>query len=130
MSVNKAIALGKVGYVFSQYFNSGGTRINFHIETIEEWIDRSTQELRSRTESISVSIRGKAAEVADQLIRDDSCVFVEGRLTHTKQASLNGSMERITQVVVDDNHGYFVVLSSPRLTREQAKHLRRTGVRQ
>ncbi|NDK37118.1 single-stranded DNA-binding protein [Rhodovulum sulfidophilum] len=101
-SVNKVILIGHLGRDPEvRSFQSGGKVCNLRIATSETWKDRNTGERRERTEWHSVSIWAEGlVRLAEQYLRKDSKVYVEGKLETRKWQDQTGQDRYTTEIAV------------------------------
>lgn len=83
-SLNKVQIIGNLGQdPETRYTPSGHQTTTITVATTEKWKDKSTGELKEKTEWHRVVFFGRLAEVAVQYLKKGRPVYVEGRLnTH------------------------------------------------
>jgi single-strand DNA-binding protein len=102
--VNKVILIGNLGSDPEvRYMPSGDAVANVSLATSESWKDKSTGEMRDRTEWHRVVFFGKLAEIVKQYLHKGSKVYVEGKLRTRKWQGQDGQDRYTTEVVVDIN---------------------------
>lgn len=100
--VNKVILIGNLGADPEVRTMPSGDRVaNIRIATSESWKDKSSGEMRDRTEWHNVVFFGRLAEVVEQYLRKGSKVYVEGKLRTRKWQGQDGQDRYSTEVVVD-----------------------------
>ena len=88
--VNKVIIIGNLGTdPQSRQLNDGKTVTNLSVATSETWNDKDGQK-QTRTEWHRVSIFGKGAEIAANLLKSGSKVYIEGKLQTGSWKDQNG----------------------------------------
>ena len=84
-SVNKVILIGNVGRPPEHRVTPNGTSITtISLATSDRYKDKQTSEMKESTEWHRVVFWGKLAEIANQLIRSGSQIYIEGRITTQK----------------------------------------------
>lgn len=84
-SINKAILIGNVGRAPEHRVTPNGTSMTtISLATSDRYKDKQTGEMKESTEWHRVVFWGKLAEIANQLIRSGSQIYVEGRITTQK----------------------------------------------
>ena len=92
--INKAILIGNLGSDPEvRTLPSGDAVANVSLATSESWTDKSTGELKERTEWHRVVFFGKLAEIVQQYLHTGSRIYVEGRL-RTRQWQTSEGHER------------------------------------
>ncbi len=108
--INKAILIGNLGSDPEvRTLPSGDAVANVSLATGESWTDKSTGELKERTEWHRVVFFGKLAEIVQQYLHTGSRIYVEGRL-RTRQWQTSEGHERTTTEVVVDARGSMQML--------------------
>ena len=89
----------------------GGRLANLRLATTEKWRDRSTGEVRERTEWHSITVRGDGlVGVVDRYARKGGRIYVEGKLSTRKWQDQEGRDRYTTEVVVAGHGGRFLLL--------------------
>lgn len=84
-SINKVILIGNVGRSPEHRVTANGTSMtSISLATTDKYRDKQTGEMKESTEWHRVVFWGKLAEIANQLIRSGSQIYVEGRITTQK----------------------------------------------
>jgi single-strand DNA-binding protein len=84
-SINKAILIGNVGRAPEHRVTPNGTSMTtISLATSDRYKDKQTGDIKESTEWHRVVFWGKLAEIANQLIRSGSQIYVEGRITTQK----------------------------------------------
>ena len=100
--INKVILIGNLGSEPElNTLPSGDAVANLSLATNERWTDRSSGELRDRTEWHRVALFGKVAEVAGSYLHKGSRVYIEGKLRTRKWQAQDGQQRYTTEVIVD-----------------------------
>ncbi|KLN97895.1 single-stranded DNA-binding protein [Moellerella wisconsensis] len=100
--VNKVILIGNLGQDPEiRYMPNGGAVANLTLATSESWRDKSSGEMREKTEWHRVVIFGKLAEVAGEYLKKGSQVYIEGSLQTRKWTDQSGQDRYTTEVVVN-----------------------------
>lgn len=89
MSVNKVIALGRIGKIEQKFMPNGKTVVNFSVATSESWIDQQGQK-QEKTEWINFVAFDKKAEVIFQYFQKGSEIYAEGKFTTRKWQDQSG----------------------------------------
>ncbi len=109
--INKVILVGNLGQDPEvKYTPNGGAVTTISIATSESWKDKSSGEMREKTEWHRVVFFGKLAEIAGEYLRKGSQVYVEGKLTTRKWQDKSGQDRYTTEVVVDGFNGVMQML--------------------
>ena len=108
--VNKVIIIGNLGTdPQSRQLNDGKTVTNLSIATSETWKDNNGQK-QTRTEWHKVSIFGKGAEIAANLLKSGSKVYIEGKLQTRSWKDQNGEKQYSTEIIISEYSGSFQIL--------------------
>ena len=108
--VNKVILVGNLGAdPQSRKLNDGKTVANLSIATSETWKDNNGQK-QTRTEWHRVSIFGKGAEIASNLLKSGSKVYIEGKLQTRSWKDQNGEKQYSTEIIISEYSGSFQIL--------------------
>ena len=108
--VNKVILVGNLGAdPQSRQLNDGKTVTNLSIATSETWKDNNGQK-QTRTEWHKVSIFGKGAEIAANLLKSGSKVYIEGKLQTRSWKDQNGEKQYSTEIIISEYVGSFQIL--------------------
>ena len=100
--VNKVILIGNLGQdPEKKTANNGNSIAIISIATSDSWKDKSTGEIRERTEWHRVVFFGRLADVVCEYAHKGSKIYVEGRLATRKWQAQDGSDRYTTEVVVD-----------------------------
>ena len=101
-SVNKAIIIGNIGKDPEiRFMPDGGQVAVINIATTEKWKDKTSGEVRERTDWHRVVLYRKLAEIAGQYLKKGNPVYIEGRL-ETKEYTDKQNVKRyITQIIAD-----------------------------
>jgi len=108
--VNKVILVGNLGAdPQSRQLNDGKTVANLSVATSETWNDKDGQK-QTRTEWHRVSIFGKGAEIAANLLKSGSKVYIEGKLQTRSWKDQNGEKQYSTEIIISEYAGSFQIL--------------------
>ena len=108
--VNKVIIIGNLGTdPQSRQINDGKTVTNLSVATSETWNDKDGQK-QTRTEWHRVSIFGKGAEIAANLLKSGSKVYIEGKLQTRSWKDQNGEKQYSTEIIISEYAGSFQIL--------------------
>jgi len=108
--VNKVILVGNLGAEpQSRQLSDGKTVTNISIATSETWKDKDGQK-QTRTEWHRVSIFGKGAEIAANLLKSGSKVYIEGKLQTRSWKDQNGEKQYSTEIIISEYSGSFQIL--------------------
>ena len=89
--INKVILLGRLGNDPEVKYTANGSAVtNISVATSEQWKDKQTGEMQTKTEWSRVVFFGKLAEIAGQYLKKGSQVYVEGSLRTNKYTDKNG----------------------------------------
>lgn len=101
-SINKVILVGHLGQPpETRYMPNGDAVTNVSLATSESWKDKNTGEKKDLTEWHRIVFYRKTAELAGQLMKKGSQVYIEGRLQTRKWTDKN-QVERYTTEIVSD----------------------------
>ena len=129
MGVNKVIMIGRVWEnPNTRFFPDDSMQANFWITVQNEWLDKATGEVKSKEHSQPVCIRGKPAEIANKLVRRGVDVYVEGPLITNTYPSFKDEQVQLKEIVIDNDHGQFLVIKTPALDKRGRRDDRRIGV--
>ncbi|USE36007.1 single-stranded DNA-binding protein [Endozoicomonas sp. SCSIO W0465] len=108
--VNKVILVGHVGQDPVVRYTPGGEAVaNISLATSEKWKDRNGQP-QERTEWHRIVTFGKLADIAQQLVRKGSKLYIEGKLQTRKWQDNHGQDRYTTEVVVTGFNGQIQIL--------------------
>jgi single-strand DNA-binding protein len=83
--INRVFLIGNLGNDPDTKTTAGGTTIcSFSIATSEKWKDKTTNEMKEKTEWSNCTAFGKLGEVCAQYLKKGSKVYVEGKLSTDK----------------------------------------------
>ena len=109
--VNKVILVGNLGKDPDVKYGTNGNCIaNISIATSESWKDKSTGDVKDKTEWHRVVFFGKLAEIVSEYLKQGSQVYVEGKLVTRKWQDNDGNDRYSTEVVVDGFDGKMQML--------------------
>lgn len=108
-SVNKVIAIGRVGKKPEVRFTGGGQAVcNFSIACNEKFKGKDGSD-KETTTWIRVSVWGKLAELCGQYLDSGKLVYIEGKLQN-REYEKDGQKRQSTEVIARE----VVFLSSPK----------------
>lgn len=100
--INKVIWIGNLGQdPETRYLPSGQAVTTFSLASSERWTDKTTGEIKERTEWLRVEAWGKLAEICSQYLTKGSQVYVEGKLQTDKWDDAQGVTRYSTKVRLD-----------------------------
>ena len=112
--INKVILIGNLGADPEvRSLPSGDVVANVSLATSESWTDKSTGEVKERTEWHRVAFFGKLAEIVQQYLHKGSRIYVEGRL-RTRMWQDSHGHDRYTTEIIVDARGSLQMLDGPR----------------
>ncbi len=111
-SVNKVILVGNLGRDPEvRYTQNNQKVVHLSIATSERWRDRTTNELRERTEWHRVVIFNEnLAEIAERYLTKGRMVYIEGSLQTRKWTDQSGQERYTTEIVLPRYRGELVLL--------------------
>lgn len=114
-SINKVTLLGNLGADPRVANTQSGSKIvSFSLATSDRWRDKTSGEMKERTEWHRVVIfNPQLADTAERYLRKGSKVYIEGQLQTRRWEDTNGQ-ERFTTEIVLQNFGGTLVLLDPR----------------
>lgn len=102
-SLNKIILIGHLGADPETRYTAGGDAItNARLATSESWKDKSTGEKRETTEWHRLVFYRKLAEIARDLLKKGSLVYVEGKIKNRKWTDKDGIERYNTDIEVSE----------------------------
>lgn len=100
--VNRVIILGNLGQDPDiRTMPNGDMVTKISVATSESWVDKNTNERKTRTEWHAIVFYRRQAEVAGEYLRKGSKVYVEGRLRTRKWQDQNGQDRYTTEIQGD-----------------------------
>lgn len=101
-SLNRLTAIGNLGRDPEVgYFPSGDMYANFSVACTEKWRDKTTGELREKTEWIPCVIHGKLAESFCRFAIKGTSVYVEGKFTTRSWDGADGKKNYKSEIRVE-----------------------------
>ena len=102
--INKVIIIGNLGAdPETRYVPSGAAVCNFNVAVSESWKDKSTGEIKERTEWVSVEVWGNTAEACAKYLSKGKQCYVEGKLqTDSWDDKTSGEKKYRTKVRADN----------------------------
>src|SRR5678809_1419110 len=101
--VNKVILLGNLGRdPEARALPSGATVVNLSLATTEVWKEKGHESPSPNTEWHRVVIFGHLADIARQLLRKGSQVYIEGSLRTRQWQDKSGQARSTTEVVAKE----------------------------
>ena len=102
-SLNKIILIGHLGADPETRYTTGGDAItNARLATSESWKDKATGEKRETTEWHRLVFYRKLAEIARDLLKKGSLVYVEGKIKNKKWTDKDGMERYNTDIEVSE----------------------------
>lgn len=113
-SINKVILVGNLGADPRVSNTQSGTKIvNFTLATSDRWRDKSSGEMKERTEWHRIVVFNSAlAETAERYLHKGSKVYIEGQLQTRRWEDQNGQEKFTTEVVLQNYNGTLVMLDA------------------
>lgn len=100
--INKVILVGHLGAdPETRNTPSGAAIASIRLATSEQWKDKQTGELQSRTEWHRVEFFGRLAEVVGEYLKKGSPVYVEGKL-RTDEYEKDGIKRWSTKIIAGE----------------------------
>ena len=100
--INKVILIGNLGRDPEiRYTPSGMAVANFSIATSEKWKDKSTGEMKERTEWHRIVAWGRLGEICGEYLSKGRQVYIEGRL-QTRSWEQDGVTKYSTEVIANE----------------------------
>lgn len=97
--INKVIILGRLGQDPELKYTPNGTAVaNLSVATSEEWVDKSNNQKREKTEWHRVVIWGKLAELCNQYLKKGQQAFIEGSLQTRSWDDKDGNKRYTTEI--------------------------------
>ena len=114
-SLNQVTLIGHVGKDPEfRTFNSGDKVANFSLAMSEKWKDKSSGEMKEKTEWINVAVHGDGmVSVIERFVKKGSPLYVQGSL-QTRKYEKNGADHYTTEVIVRGFGGKIVLLGGNR----------------
>lgn len=98
--INKVILVGNLGTDPETAATLGGAAItNISVATSETWKDKSSGEMKERTEWHRVVFFNRLAEIAAEYLKKGSKVYVEGSIRTNKWKDKDGYDRSSTEIV-------------------------------
>jgi single-strand DNA-binding protein len=122
-SINKVILVGNLGQEPQIKQLPSGTKLaSLRIATSERWTDKTTNELRERTEWHSVTILQQATvQFVETYLRKGDQIYVEGRLRTRKWQDETGADRYSTEILVENYNGQIISLSKGTSSTQETK---------
>ncbi|KAL8454560.1 hypothetical protein Emed_000281 [Eimeria media] len=114
-SVNRVVLIGRVGLDPDvRQLPSGDRMASFSLATSEQWRDKSTGEVRSRTEWHRVVIFDQGlVDLVEAFVHKGRRLYVEGSLQTRRWVTSDGQERYTTEVLLSKYKGELVLLESP-----------------
>lgn len=98
--INKVFIMGYVGLDPEiRYMSSGNAVVNISVATSDVLKDKVTGEIKTKTEWHKVVLYSKLGELAHDILKKGSKVYIEGSLKTSKWQGKDGSPKYTTQIV-------------------------------
>jgi len=102
-SLNRATVLGNATREAELRTTPNGRSVaNFAVATNRRWTDQSSGEQREEVQFHEMVTWGKLAEIASQIIRKGTKVYVEGRLQTRNWEGQDGARRERTEIIVEN----------------------------
>ena len=113
-SINKVILVGNLGAEPRVTNTQSGSKIiNFNLATSDRWRDKTSGELKERTEWHRVVIfNPQLAETAERYLHKGSKVYIEGQLQTRRWEDNSGQEKFTTEVVLQNYSGTLIMLDA------------------
>ncbi|OEH74022.1 single-stranded DNA-binding related protein [Cyclospora cayetanensis] len=114
-SVNRVTLIGRVGLDPEvRHLLSGDRMASFSLATSEQWRDKATGEVRSRTEWHRVVVFDKAlVNLVEAFVHKGRRLYVDGSLQTRRWVASDGQERYTTEVLLSKYKGELVLLESP-----------------
>jgi|APLak6261702414_1056262.scaffolds.fasta_scaffold18571_2 single-strand DNA-binding protein len=123
MSLNKTTLIGHLGADPEiRYMPDGTATATVSIATTDKWKDKTTKEVKEKTEWHRVVFFGKLAEVVGEYVKKGSQIYVEGKL-RTRKWKDKQDVERYTTEII----GNELQMLDKKPTADQASYTPPTG---
>ena len=123
MSLNKTTLIGHLGADPEiRYMPDGTATATVSIATTDKWKDKTTKEVKEKTEWHRVVFFGKLAEVVGEYVKKGSQIYVEGKL-RTRKWKDKQDVERYTTEII----GNELQMLDKKPTADQASYTPQTG---
>lgn len=101
--VNKVFIIGRLGFDPEiRYMSSGIAVVTISVATSDTRKDKTTGEFVSKTEWHRIVLYNKLGEIAHDILKKGSKVYVEGSLRTNKWKSKDGSLKSTTEIVANN----------------------------
>ncbi len=101
--INKAILVGNLGRDPEiRYTASGMAVANFSIATTDRWKDKSSGEMKERTEWHKIVAWGKLGEICGEYLSKGRQVYIEGRIQTREWQDKDGNKRYTTEIVANE----------------------------
>lgn len=102
-SVNKVILVGNLGKDPELSYSQAGTPIcKFSVATSQKWMDKTTGELKEKTEWTNITVFGTTGGACSKFLKKGSKVYLEGRLQTDTWEGEDGVKKYFTNVIAHD----------------------------
>ncbi|KAL8272703.1 hypothetical protein Esti_003407 [Eimeria stiedai] len=114
-SVNRVVLIGRVGLDPDvRQLPSGDRMASFSLATSEQWRDKSTGEVRSRTEWHRVVVFDQGlVDLVEAFVHKGRRLYVDGSLQTRRWVTSDGQERYTTEVLLSKYKGELVLLESP-----------------
>ncbi len=100
--INKVILIGRLGNDPETRCTADGTAVtNFRIATSDEWIDKTTNEKKERTEWHRIVAWRKLGEVCGEYLSKGRQVYIEGKI-QTRSWEKDGVTRYTTEIIASN----------------------------
>lgn len=107
--ISKAIILGRIGNVDFKYTSTQRPVLNLSVATSKKWNDKTTGNLKEKTNWHKVALFGKRAEALQKFVKKGMQVYVEGELDYNEYEK-----DGIKRMAVNINAFDIQVMSAPK----------------
>lgn len=114
--MNRATLIGRLGRDPDARTTPGGARVvSFSVATSERWRDKSSGEMKERTEWHNIVIWNEnIGKIAEQYCRKGSQILIEGAIQSREYTDKDGAQRKVTEIVLQGFNGTLKLLDGKR----------------
>lgn len=114
--MNRATLIGRIGRDPESRTTQGGSRVmSFSLATSERWRDKSSGEIKERTEWHNIVIwNEQIGKIAEQYCRKGSQILIEGAIQSREFTDKDGNQRKTTEIVLQGFNGLLKLLDAKR----------------
>lgn len=102
ISLNKVLLIGKLGTEPKMKITKSGQRIvTFKVITSSSWLDSKSNEMQTKPEWHSVAAFGKVADKAQESLKQESMVYIEGTIQTRKVPYVTTEGEEVFKQITE-----------------------------